>query len=121
MPQKRALADLATLEWMLAAEKGGTLVLPEDGRETAMAQIARLQRVKESRTFNTDKTWVSECFVLPEADPATAAPPPGPPSGIDYAATASAVTRETAAGSLDRAVRASGMLSVGGGFDDDID
>ena len=40
----RLAADLATLEWMLLAEKGGSRVLPEDARASAVAQIARLRR-----------------------------------------------------------------------------
>ena len=120
VPQKRLLADLATLEWMLIAEKAGTLTLPDDARTTATAQIERLQRIRESAAFKTEKGWVSDCFLLPEVDDADVVPA-GPPSGIDYAANSSVVAREVSGASLDRAVAKSGMLSVGGGFDDDID
>lgn len=121
-PQQRLAADLATLEWMLLAEKGGNLTLPEDARASAVAQIERLKRVRESPTFTTERAWVSDVFLLPEDD--AAAPAAAPPSGIDYAANSSAGSRDAAVGaSLDRALAKSGMLgkTVGGGFDDDID
>ena len=105
-PRQRLQADLATLEWMLIAEKGGTLNLPEDARSTAEAQIARLRKIRESAAFKTEKSWVTECFVLPEAAEAADAAPAGPPSGIDYVANSSvnAFSRGNEAGSLDRAV-----------------
>ena len=70
--------------------------------------------------IKTEKSWVSECFVLP---PGAEEKPLGKPSGIDYAASGSvrADVQKASAASLDRMVAKSGMLSVGGGFDDDID
>lgn len=121
VPRERVAADLATLEWMVLAHKGGTLTLPDDARESAVAQIERLKRVRESAAFHADRTWVGECFELPEvvADDT----PTAPPSGIDYAQNSSVLSRESAGASVDRALAKSGMLgkTIGGGFDDDID
>jgi len=118
--RERLAADLATLEWMLLAEKAGTLTLPEEARDSAVARVERLQKTKESKAFKQDKSWVSDCFILPEDDSAPGNNT-GPPSGIDYAANSRVTDRQTSGGSLDRAVAKAGMLSVGGGFDDDID
>ena len=123
-PRERLAADLATLEWMLLAEKGGTLNLPEEARETATTQIERLKGIRARKTYEADKadrSWVSECFLLPEADAAATAVELGPPSGVDYTANSGVVNREATGASLDRLVAKSGMLAVGGGFDDDID
>lgn len=120
VPRERLSADLATLEWMIAAEKNGTLVLPEDARTTAVAQIERLRSVRDSKGYATGKSWVTDCFIMPDADVASA--PLAPPSGIDYVSNSSGLPgREATGASLDRALAKSGMLSVGGGFDDDID
>ena len=121
VPRDRLAADLATLEWMELAEKAGTLTIPEEARASAAAQVARLKRVAESPGFRTDLSWVSECFLLPEAPEEAPATAQGPPSGIDYTQNSSLRARDTAGASLDRAVARAGMLSVGGGFDDDID
>ena len=122
VPRERLAADLATLEWMTLAEKAGTLTLPEDAQTSAASQIERLKRVRETPAFHADKTWVSECFVLPEAAAGELdAPPFQKPSGIDYTANSGVVARENVGASLDRAVAKAGMLSIGGGFDDDID
>jgi len=121
-PRERVAADLATLEWMLLAEKYGTLTLPADARDSALAQIDRLKRVRESAAFHADRSWVEECFKLPEAEP-TADEPAAPPSGIDYAQNSSVLSRESAGANVDRMLAKSGMLgkTIGGGFDDDID
>lgn len=122
VPHQRAAADLATLEWMILAEKGSTLTLPEDARISAVAQIERLKRVRDSKTYLQERSWVSECFILPTAEEEVR--PVAPPSDVDYTQNSSVLTRETAGASVDRALAKSGMLAgkaIGGGFDDDID
>lgn len=119
VPRERLSADLATLEWMLLAEKAGTLTLPGDARASATAQVARLLKARESKTYLTDKSWVSECFVLEAAKDNT---PYVPPSGIDYTKNSS-VNNRTAGASVDREIAKAGMLAAAAsGLElDDID
>ena len=112
VPRERLAADLATLEWMVLAEKAGTLTLPDDARTSATQQIERLLRARASKTYNTDKTWVSDCFLLEKVKDDE---PYVPPSGIDYTKNSSG-DKATQGGSLDREIAKAGMLagSVGG-------
>ena len=107
--KQRVDADLATLEWAVLAERAGTLTLPEEARETAQRQIARLKLVRGANTIEQ----VDGCFILPE--PTEEQVSGGP--RIDYRST---VTQTQ--GSIDRMMARSGMLAKGAaGFDDDVD